>query len=72
MGGVPVKEKRSSERTTGSVKRTVITSKTPPLAAAVKKLIYGALIDLSSASEFYKKKAEITGLLEDFVQLPRT
>jgi hypothetical protein len=36
--------------------------------SAVKDLIRGGVINLSSASDFYKKKAEVAELLRDFVE----
>src|SRR5262245_29715652 len=41
-------------------------SKSPP--AAVLKLIKGNTIDISSASDFYKRRAEVATLLEHFVE----
>jgi hypothetical protein len=38
------------------------------LSSSLKDLIRGSVIDVSGASDFYKKKAEVAALLQDFVE----
>jgi hypothetical protein len=38
------------------------------LSSSLKDLIRGSVIDVSGASDFYKKKAEVAVLLQDFVE----